>query len=591
MNFEASVTLGVVALLLLGLLKNSWPPDLLFLGAAAFLAVLGIITPEQAFSGFSNSGMLTVAFLFVVVAGLRETGVLDRMSHHVLGAAKSERGVLARLTAFILPMSALMNNTPIVAMFVPIVVEWCRRHRIAASKLLIPLSFLTILGGTCTLIGTSTNLVINGLMIENGLSGMGLFEIGKVGLPYAAVGVVYLMLFSRRLLPDRKEFLEQLNETRRDYLLEMSVQPGCRLCGKTVEAAGLRHLPGLFLIEIDRAGQVIAPVRPDDLIQSQDRLVFTGIVSSILELEKISGLVPVTLAEYAVTPQEQQDRRLCEAVISHNSTLVGKTIRDANFREVYGAAVVAVHRFGKRVDKKLGDIELRPGDTLLMQTRPQFFRVHRHSQDFYLVSNVEEWRPIRRNRAGISLVLFVILIVLMTTGLVPIVISTALTAVLMIALGCLSVNEARQSLDWQVLITIAASFAVGAALQNSGAATLVATYMVESTQTWGPIAALAAIYILGSMLTELITNNAAAVLLFPFCIEMAKLYDVDPRPFIMALALAASASFMTPIGYQTNMMVYGPGGYRFLDFMRIGAPLNVLLGIVALFLIPVMWPF
>lgn len=591
MNYEIWLTLGVVAVLFLGLLKNNIPTDLLFVGAAAFFAATGIITPEEAFSGFSNAGMLTIAFLFVVVAGLRETGVLDYLSQHILGRVKTARGVLARLAVFILPMSAFMNNTPIVSMFVPIVVDWCRQHRVAASKLLIPVSFLTILGGTCTLIGTSTNLVVNGLMIEHGLPGMGLFEIGWIGVPYAVVGTLYLLLCSNRLLPERKEFLEQLNEARRDYLVEMLVRSDCRLCGKSVESAGLRHLPGLFLIEIDRAGEIVSPIRPEDVIQADDRLIFTGIVSSIIELERIPGLTPVPHSGIDFAPQEHKHRRLCEAVISENSALVGKTIRDADFREVYGAAVIAVQRFGKRIEKKLGDIELRPGDTLLMQTRPNFVRHFRDSHDFYLVSCVDDWRPIRRDRAWVALGLFLLLIVMMTTSILPIVLSTALTAVLMITLGCLSVNEARQSVEWQVLITIAASFAVGAALENSGAAALVARSVVESSEAWGPIAALAAIYILGSIITEVITNNAAAVLMFPFCLETARLYDVDPRPFMIALMLAASASFMTPIGYQTNMMVYGPGGYRFLDFMRIGGPLNVLLGIVAIVLIPYFWPF
>lgn len=591
MNYEIWLTLGVVAVLFLGLLKNNIPTDLLFVGAAAFFAATGIITPEEAFSGFSNAGMLTIAFLFVVVAGLRETGVLDYLSQHILGRVKTARGVLARLAVFILPMSAFMNNTPIVSMFVPIVVDWCRQHRVAASKLLIPVSFLTILGGTCTLIGTSTNLVVNGLMIEHGLPGMGLFEIGWIGVPYAVVGTLYLLLCSNRLLPERKEFLEQLNEARRDYLVEMLVRSDCRLCGKSVESAGLRHLPGLFLIEIDRAGEIVSPIRPEDVIQADDRLIFTGIVSSIIELERIPGLTPVPHSGIDFSPQEHKHRRLCEAVISENSALVGKTIRDADFREVYGAAVIAVQRFGKRIEKKLGDIELRPGDTLLMQTRPNFVRHFRDSHDFYLVSCVDDWRPIRRDRAWVALGLFLLLIVMMTTSILPIVLSTALTAVLMITLGCLSVNEARQSVEWQVLITIAASFAVGAALENSGAAALVARSVVESSEAWGPIAALAAIYILGSIITEVITNNAAAVLMFPFCLETARLYDVDPRPFMIALMLAASASFMTPIGYQTNMMVYGPGGYRFLDFMRIGGPLNVLLGIVAIVLIPYFWPF
>jgi di/tricarboxylate transporter len=591
MSVDAWITVGVVIALLVGLVRNLAPPDLLFVGGTAFLSVMGIITPEQAFAGFANPGMLTVAFLFVVVAALRETGVLDYVGHHVLGKAQTERAALVRLSFFIVPMSAMLNNTPIVAMFIPIVLDWCRRWRISPAKLLIPLSFLTILGGTCTLIGTSTTLVINGLMVDNGIAGMGLFEIGKVGLPYAIVGSLFLLVFGRRLLPERKELMEQLQESRRDYMVEMRIQTGCRLSGKSVEGAGLRQLPGLYLIEIEREGQIIAPVRPDDVLQALDRLVFTGIVSSILELERIPGLVAIDDSDAELSSKGSHDRRLVEAVVSQSSSLNGKRIRDADFRAVYGAAVVAVHRFGERVKQKIGDIELRTGDTLLLQTPPHFLRAHRHDPNFYLVSQVDQWRPIRRNRGWLAVGLFVLLMGLMTSGAVPIVIAAAATATLMIALGCLSANDARQSIEWQVLITIAASFGVGTALQNSGAATYLAQAVVGSTAAWGPIAGLIIIYIFGSIITELVTNNAAAVLMFPICVETAKLYSADSRPFIIALALAASASFMTPIGYQTNMMVYGPGGYRFMDFFRIGAPLNIILGIIAIILIPIFWPF
>lgn len=591
MSLEAWITLSIVGLLFAALVRNLAPPDLLFLAASTVLAMIGIITPAEAFAGFSNTGMLTVATLFVVVAGLRETGVLDFIGHHVLGRAKSERGVLARLAAVVLPLSAFLNNTPIVAMFVPVVMDWSRRNQVSPSRLLIPLSYLAILGGTCTLIGTSTNLVINGLMIENGLPGMHLFEIGMIGLPYALIGIAYLFLGGLVLLPERKELLEQLRESRREYLAEMQVQPGCRLIGQTIEQGGLRQLPGLFLIEIDRDGQILAPVGPDDIIKTNDKLVFTGIVSSIIELEKIPRLVPIADPDYEVSPRKQRKRRLCEAVISENSPLIGKTIRDADFRATYGAAVVAVHRSGKRVEKKIGDIVLRSGDTLLLQTQAHFLRAYRHDPSFYLVSDVDDWRPIRLDRAWIAILLFVCLIVLMTTGLVPIVLSATLTAVLMVALGCISSGDAHRSVEWQVLITIAAAFGVGTALQNSGAATAIATTLVESTREWGPIAAIAVIYLLGSIMTELITNNAAAVLMFPFCLETARLYGVNPRPFLIALILSASASFMTPIGYQTNMMVYGPGGYRFSDFLRIGTPLNLLLGIVAVCLIPCIWSF
>ncbi len=592
MSIEAWQTLGLIALLFVALVKNIAPPDLLFLAATAVLAVVGIITPEEAFAGFSNPGMLTVAMLFVVAAGLRDTGILDYIGHQVLGAARTRNSVLARLAAVVIPMSAFLNNTPIVAMFVPVVMDWSRRNHVSPSKLLIPLSYLAILGGTCTLIGTSTNLVVNGLMMQNGLPGLHLFEIGMIGLPYAVVGILYLLLVGQRLLPDRKELFEQLGESRREYLAEMLVQRGCRLVGRSVEDAGLRSLPGLFLIEIDRSGQVIAPVGPDDVIEENDRIVFTGIVSSIIDLEKIVGLVPIAELDYQVSSGEQRGRRLCEAVISESSRLVGKTIRDADFRATYGAAVVAVHRGGKRVAKKIGDIALRPGDTLLMQVRPHFLRAHRHDPSFYLISDVDDYRPLRRDRAWISLLLFAGLILLMITGWVSTIVAATLAAVLMVAAGCISAGDARRSIEWQVLITIAAAFGIGSALQNSGAAAAVAATLFDATRELGPIAALAAIYIITSLLTELITNNAAAVLVFPFCLETARLYDnASPKPFLMALILAASASFMTPIGYQTNMMVYGPGGYRFGDFLRIGAPLNLLLWIVATVLIPLCWPF
>lgn len=593
----AWITLAVVTVVLVSLVGNLAPPDFMFVAATAFLALVGIITPEEAFAGFSNAGMLTVALLFVVAAGLRETGVLDYIGYHVLGGARTRNGVLARLSGVVLPMSAFLNNTPVVAMFMPMVVEWCRRHEVSPSKLLIPLSYLTILGGTCTLIGTSTNLVVHGLMLEAGMPGLGLFEIGLVGLPYALIGVAYLFLFGHRLLPERKELLEQLGESRREYLVEMLVQTGCRLAGKTVEQAGLRRLPGLFLIEIDRDGTIIGPVGPDDKIEANDRLVFTGVVNSIIELEKIPGLVPAADPSYEVAPRQQRKRRLCEAVISESSPLIGKTIRDADFRALYGAAVVAVHRGGKRVRMKLGDVRLRTGDTLLLQVRPHFLRAYRNDPAFYLLSDVEEWRPLRRDRAWIAGIIFAGLIALMTMGEnfgVPIVVAGALAAVLMVLFGCISSGEARQSIEWQVLITIAAAFGVGKAIEKSGLAERGVQFLFDGigdAGAWGPYIALAVVYLAGSFVTEIITNNAAAILLFPFCLKTADLYGVDPHPFLLALVLSASASFMTPIGYQTNMMVYGPGGYRFSDFLRIGAPLNVMLWMVAVLLIPVFWPF
>jgi di/tricarboxylate transporter len=590
MSFEGWFTLAIVVACFVALIRNWAPPDLLFLAGTALLALVGVITPDEAFAGFANEGMLTVAVLFIVAAGLEETGVLGYVGHHVLGRARTDRGALARLAAIIVPSSAFLNNTPIVAMFMPIVMDWCRRNEVAPSKLLIPLSYLAILGGTCTLIGTSTNLVVHGLLLQNQMPGMSLFEITPLGIPYALVGVIYLLTLGRRLLPERKELIEQLGESRREYMVDMMVQPGCRLIGTTVEGAGLRRLPGLFLIEINRYDEIITPVAPDEIIRTHDQLVFTGVVSSVVELQKIEGLVPVADPAYETAPAKQLSRRMCEAVISADSPLIGQTIRDADFRATYGAAVVAVHRGGSRVQQKVGDIRLEPGDTLLLQTQPHFVRAHRNDPAFYLVSDVEQWRPLRRHRAWIAILLFLALLILMSTGIVPTLVGASLIAVAMVATGCLSAGEARQSIELQVLITIAASFGIGTALEKSGAAATIAGMLTDATSGFGSIAALASIYIITSVVTELITNNAAAVLLFPICVETARLTGADPRPFIIALTFAASASLMTPIGYQTNMMVYGPGGYRFSDFIRVGAPLHALLWIVATLLIPVFWP-
>lgn len=590
-----TIVMVVTGIVLAALVWDLVSADVAFLTAAILFALMGIIPPTAPFDGFANSSVITVGLLFIVAAGMRETGVLDAVGARVLGKSKSASGALARLSFVIVPASAFLNNTPIVAMFVPIVLEWCRRREISPSRLLIPISFMATLGGTVTLIGTSTNLLVNAEMLEKKMPGIGLFEISIVGIPYAFVGVVYMLLTSKALLPDRKELVEQLGESRREYLVEMFVQPACRLAGKSVEDAGLRQLPGLFLIAIERDGETIGPVGPEDVIRAEDRLIFAGVVGSIVELEKIPGLVPATDPTYEVHPKKQVNRRLVEAVVSRTSPLTGKTIREADFRAVYGAAVVAVHRSGSRLKTKLGDVTLRPGDTLLLQTDPHFERAHRNDPAFYLVSGISEWRPLRRDRAWLSMAIFAVLVVLMTTEMVPLVVAAALAAVLLVLFDCISAGDARQSVEWSVLVTVAAAMGVGMAIENTGVASLIAGGLVDAALVvpgdWRPYAAVAAIYIATTILTNVITNNAAALLMFPICVAAAGQLGVDARPLLMTLVLAASAAFATPIGYQTNMMVYGPGGYRFSDFVRFGLPLNLILGVLATIMVPLVWPF
>ena len=308
LTFEMCATLVVLVVLLIGLVRDL-PTDALFVGAVVLLAALGILKPEEAFAGYANAGMLTVAALFIVAAALRETGVMEFVGERFLGHVETEGRALFYMAVVLIPSAMVLNNTPKVALLVPVLIAWCRKRRISPSRLLMPLSFLSILGGTCSLIGTSTNLVVQGLLIKSKLRPMSMFELGYVGLPCALLGVTYLLTVGRRLLPDRKELIEQLEESRREYLVEMLVQPGCRLVGKTIGGAGLRHLPGLFLIEIDRNGTSIGPVGPEETIQANDRLVFTGVVGTIIDLEKIPGLVPAADARYEVSPVKQRGAR------------------------------------------------------------------------------------------------------------------------------------------------------------------------------------------------------------------------------------------------------------------------------------------
>ena len=604
MEWQAWFTIAVVAVLFVAMVKEWGSPDVVLVAGAMACTVAGIITPKEAFAGFANEAMLTVAGLVVVVAAMRETGALDTLGARILGKAKTAEAALLRMGVSLNTVLAFLNNTAVVAMMLPIVTDWCRKNRVSPSRLLIPLSYFAILRGMCTLIGTSTNLVVSGLMaqtaashpeqaVKAALHPVGLLEITPLGLACVAAGTLYLVFAVRKLLPDRKDLIEQYGESAREYLVNVVVQPGCRLIEKTVEEGGLRHLPGLFLIEIVRDGQSIAPVAPDEVLRANDFLTFTGVVGSIADLERIPGLVPVGDEAYEAQAHQRTRRRLTEAVISKTSPLVGKTIREADFRAVYNAAVVAVHRGGTRLTGRVGDIVLHVGDTLLLQAGSHFARAHRNNPDFVLVSRLDA-RPVRHERAPLALSILVAMVACMVLSdylKLSIAVVVTIAAVAVVASRCISAPAARESVDWETLISIAASFGIGAALDKSGAAKLIAEAVVGMAGGWGPIAVLGAIYFLTLLFTELLTNNAAAALMFPLAVAVALQLGVSPRPFAFAIMFAASLAFAIPIGYQTHMMVYGPGGYRFGDFIRIGLPLNLLLWIVCVALIPLLWPF
>lgn len=550
---------------------------------------MGVIDVGDALSGFSNAGMATVGVLFIVVTGLRETGGVDWIAQRALGRPRTLRGALVRVIAPVTTMSAFLNNTPVVAMLIPAVQDWSKRLGVQPSKLMIPLSYAAIMGGTCTLIGTSTNLVVAGLvMAQTDLVPISMFEIAKVGFPSALIGAAFLLIVGPRLLPSRGSAASALADPR-EYTMELMVPTGSGLSGKTVEQAGLRALPGCFLIEIEREERSIAPVGPEERILTGDRLVFAGVVESIRDLARVRGLAPATDQVFKLDSPRYR-RRLFEAVVSESCPIAHRTIREGRFRDRYNAAVVAVARNGERVQGKLGEIQLRPGDTLLVEAEAGFDERMRDQKDFLLVSALADSTPRRHGRALVAIAILIAMVALATSGAVSMLVAALLASGLMILSRCCTISEARRSVDWSVLIVIGAALGFGGALESSGAAGAVAGAML-SVAGQNPWLALLAVYAVTSLLTEVVTNNAAVALVFPIAMAASERMGVSFMPFVMAIMMAGSASFATPLGYQTNLMVYGPGGYRFGDFLRIGVPMNLLLGVVTVALAPLIWPF
>jgi di/tricarboxylate transporter len=588
MGWEGWLTLGIVALCVGMLARSRHPPDIILLGGLTLLLVAGVLTPRQALAGLANEGMVTVGVLYVVVTGLRETGGVAWLGQTLLGRPRTLRGAQARLMAPAAALSAFLNNTAVVAMFIPAVQDWAKRRQLPVSRLMLPLSYASIAGGTCTLIGTSTNLVVNGLLLDRtDHPGLGLFELAWVGLPVALVVFVVLLVAGDRLLPSRRSALAQFQDAR-EYTVEMEVEPGSPLVGKSIEAAGLRQLPGMYLVEIDRDGHLLPAVSPQERLRGGDRLVFAGIVESVADLRRIRGLVPAAGQVFKLS-SPRHDRSLVEAVVSGSFPLLGKTIREGRFRSHYNAAVIAVARNGERLHRKVGDIELRAGDTLLLETHSGFADQHRNSRDFLLVSRLDDFRPVRHEKGGLAMAILGGMVAAVASGLASMLEAAMVAAGLMIITGCTSASVARRAVDWQVLLVIAAAFGIGTAMQESGAARFLANGLLGLGGD-SPHAALAWVFVTTALLTALVTNNAAAVLMFPVALESAERLGVDFLPFAIAIMVAASASFATPMGYQTNLMVYGPGGYRFSDYLRAGIPITLLVGLVTVVLVPLVWP-
>lgn len=596
-----SVTLIVVFASIIGIMWLRYPADITLMAALAALLLYGGfdtqfgLSVKAGLAGFSNPGVLTVAVLFVVADGLERTGAFAWLGLRLLGTPKGTVSAQLRTMIPAALLSAFLNNTPVVKLMMPIISDWSRKHKISVSHLFMPLSFAAILGGTCTLIGTSTTIVVNSALTETDPNGgLTMFELAWVGIPCTAVGVVFLLLCTRWLIPERKPAFT-VSDDPREYAVEMEIDPRSPLIGQTIEAAGLRHLPNMYLMEIDRAGRVLPAVGSETVLEANDHLVFVGVVESVVDLQKIPGLLPATDQLFKLDGAHSQ-RVLIEAVVSTSYPFLNRTIRESEFRSNYNAAIIAVNRDGERLGGKIGDIRLRPGDTLLLASHSKFLQQHGNSRHFFLVSEVQNSQPVRHEhamKARILMAAFVIAAATMGTfGIKDSALLAAFpAAVLMIYFRCTTASDSRKSIDWNVILVMGAGIGLGQAMSVSGAADFLSAGL-ERAVGGSPYLMLTLIFALTIALTNMITAKAAAVLVLPIAQSAAAALDgVSVQPFLIAVIMGAACSFITPFGYQTNLMVYGPGGYRSSDYLKVGLPLSILVGITTVLIAPLVWKF
>jgi len=601
MDERAWFVTAVIVAVMGALATNRVAVDVAMISALTILMVGDLIfgnvlSVQEAAQGFANPALLLIGSLFVVAAGLERTGGLEKLARVLLGNPKTPVGALTRLTVPVAFMSGVMNNTPIVAMYLAIVQDWAKRLKMSSSTLLMPLSFAAILGGKLTLFGTASNMIIMALYQDyiNKLpeARQAYFELSSreefwgvalLGVPTTIGGLLFIIFATRFLIPERRP-AEAKPEDSRNFHLEMLIEQGSPLDGKTVEEAGLRALPGLFLAHIDRKGETSVAGRRL-MLSAGDRLGFVGALDSVLDLRKIRGLVPVEDTQPGA--DEQHGTVLVEAVVSGRSSLVGRTVRGSNFRARYNAAIWAAHRDGERLVGKIGEIRLRAGDTLLLEIRPGGASALKNNPDFYLASPVKESEGIRHDRANVALVILLAVVLSITALDIPAPVAALVGAGAVIATRCIRSGVARSSVNWQVLVVIGSAWGLGTAMQNTGVASTLAQGIVGLFQGASPTVMIFVLFILTASFAQLITNNGAAVMMFPIFMAVADGFEIHPHAVLFTLMVAAGSTFLSPISYQTNLMVYGPGGYKFLDFTRLGAPLTLIIAVICALVAPI----
>ncbi|MCS6990235.1 MAG: SLC13 family permease [Chitinophagales bacterium] len=587
-GWQVYLVIAVITLLLIGLWKEWLRPTIMFLVCVVIFNIAGILKPRELLDGFANEQIAVVIMLVILGDVIQRTGVLDALFYRLFMKYKTFKGFLGRMMAFVGITSAFLNNTPIVAILIPYVNEWAKRNHVSPSKLLIPLSYLTIVGGMITLIGTSTNLIASGILVENKQPPLSFFSFTPVGIPVFIAIWIYFYFFGHKLLPDRKPAVTEFKEQARNYLTEYRITKNSPLAGKSIEESGLRHLEDVFLVEILRDHQRLAAPEPSEILQHGDRLVFAGKTSGIARLlETIPGLEPATLETEALNG----NIRLRECVIPYNSNLVGKKVNESDFRAQFDAAIVGVHRNGVILQGSIGEMVLQNGDLLLVIAGGDFESLTKDKADIYVLPGIKEVRQVDRKKVTVLTGLVLAAILVGAVGILPLFQSLLVTFCLLLLLKVITVKELRKGLDLDLLAILAFSLATGKAIGNSGAANLFAQGIVNLTSPLGIVGIMLGLYIVTNFLTNIMANAASVAITLPIAIAAAATLG-NPSlitPFALAIAFAGSAAFLTPIGYQTNMMVFGPGSYKFSDYFKAGWPVTIIYGGLTILIISILY--
>jgi di/tricarboxylate transporter len=592
LSFDSIVVLVVIAFIIVSLYANIIGPAFTFILGVLVLGILGVLTPNELLSGFANEQIMVIILLLLIGEMIRNSGVLTGFFDYIFKKSTTYRNFLSRVYLSVAFSSALLNNTPLVAVMMPYINIWSKRHSVSPSKLLIPLSYAAIIGGSATLIGTSTNLIVNGLIqaqtVLPDFKPFQLFDFAYVGVPMIFIGFAYIYFFSDKLLPERQDAYKDFVQNTRSYLVPTRIRTNSDLVGQTVQEAGLRNLKGLFLAEIIRGENLIRPVAPYEVLRPDDVLVFAGETNTITEL--VNSNTGLELSEIGMYSRKSHTEAI-EIVISYNSTLVGRTVKDASFRSKYDAAVIAIHRNGERISGKIGDVRLAPGDVLLLIAGPDFNKLSNSSQDFYLISRVKDLRKPQLFEPILLVGGLIGAIILAAFKLVPLFTSLAILVTIALLLKLMNPKDLAKSVDFNLAIILAMSLALGVAMINSGVAMHIAGAFINLLLPLGSLTLMFGLFIIAALLSAIITNAAVVAVLFPIVLSISAELGVEPFPLVMVMTYGAATSFLTPVGYQTNLMVHGPGGYAFSDFLRIGFPLTVIYMIVAVLIMYFMYFF